>query len=115
MATNIYRGLIFTNHAKERMRDRGINQEQIWETYTSPDFQDEKKNNATERRKKFGGTEISIILKHNEKNEPIIVSCWMEPPLPGSRDAREKEWWGKYKKAGFWGKLWLTFLKQIGI
>lgn len=115
MGKNEYRGLIFTNHALTRMRERGIENEKIWETYTKPDYQDEKKNNATERRKKFGNSEISIIFQHNNKNEAVIISCWMEPPLPGSKDAKEKEWWENYKKAGFWGKLWLTFTKQLGL
>lgn len=113
MSANVYQGLIFTNHALERMRERRITNQDIWETYNFPDFQAEKKNDSVERSKKFGKREISIIFKHNEKNEVVIVSCWMDPPLPGSPDAREKQWWQRYKKAGFWGKLWLTLLKQI--
>lgn len=110
---NEYQGLIFTNHALDRMKQRGISQQQVWETHKFPDFQDESKNNATERRKRFGDATVTIIYKHNERHETIIVSVWMDPPLPGSRDAKEKEWWQKYKKAGFWGKLWLQFMKQI--
>lgn len=113
MGKNEFQGLIFTNHALERMAERGIKQKDIWETYTYPDFQDEKKNSATERRKKVGEHTISVIFKRNAKNEVIIVSCWIEPPVPGSRDAKEKDWWEKYKRAGFWGKLWLTVVKQI--
>lgn len=115
MAANRYQGLIFTNHALDRMRERGITHQDIWETYKSPDIQDEKKNNAVMRSKKFGKKEVSVIFKHSAQNEVIIVSCWMEPPIPGSRDAREKEWWKKYQKAGFWGKLWLQFIKQISL
>lgn len=113
MGNNVYNGLIFTNHALTRMKEREISREDIWETYKFPDFQDEKKNDAAERTKKFGKKEVSIIFKYNEKNEVIIVSCWMEPPLPGSRDAKEKEWWKKYQKAGFWDKLWLQAVKQL--
>lgn len=110
---NEYQGLIFTNHALERMRERGITQQQVWETHKFPDAQEESKNNSTERRKKFGETTVTIIYKHNAQHETIIVSVWMDPPLPGSKDAKEKQWWQKYKKAGFWGKLWLSLSKQI--
>lgn len=113
MAQNEYQGLIFTNHALRRMKERGITHQNIWETYKFPDFQAEKKNDSVERSKKFGKREISVIFKHNEKNEIVIVSCWMEPPFPGSSDAKEKEWWKKYKNAGFWGKLWLQAVKQL--
>lgn len=114
MSKNEYNGLIFTNHALERMRERGITQEKMWQTYKNPDTQNERKHNTTERRKKFGNSEISIIFTHNERNEAIVVSCWVEPPLPGSKDAKEKEWWNRYKKAGFWGKIYLTLIKQLG-
>lgn len=113
MSQSKYQDLIFTDHALKRMNERGITHKDIWETYTFPDFQNRKKNDAVERTKKFEKTEVTVVFKHNKQNEVIIVSCWMEPPLPGSKDDREKKWWGKYKKAGFWGKLWLTFIKQL--
>ncbi len=112
MAQNEYRGLIFTNHVLERMRARGITQEQIWETYTSPDKQDQIKD-ADRRVKKFGNVSVTIVFKYNEKRETIIISAWMDPPLPGSKDAAQKDWWEKYKKAGFMGKIWLTLVKQM--
>lgn len=108
---NEYRSLIFTNHVLARMKERGINKEQIWETYTSPDAQDQVKD-ADRRVKKFGNRSITIVFKYNEKNETVILSAWIDPPLPGSKDAKEKIWWSEYKKAGFWKKIWLTFMKQ---
>lgn len=114
MSTNEYRDLIFTNHVLSRMKQRGVNSEQIWETYKSPDNQSEADKGATLRVKKFGNYSVSIIFKHNERNEVIIISAWMDPPLSGSHDAAEKERWNKYKRSGFWGKLWLTTLKQFG-
>ena len=114
MSKNEYQGLIFTNHVLERMKQRGITYQQVWETYKFPDEQSELDKGATEHRKKFGSYSVAVIFKHNDKNEVILISCWMDPPLPGSKDAKEKEWWRDYKKAGFWGKLWLTFIKQLG-
>lgn len=114
MLANEYRDLIFTNHVLKRMKDRGITSEQIWKTYKSPDKQSSANDSATERVKKFGNYSVSIIFKHNEKNEVVIISCWMDPPFPDTRDAREKKRWEKYKKSGFWGKLWFTLLKQLG-
>lgn len=113
MGKNEYQGLILTNHTLDRMRQRGITNQQIWETYKFPDAQEESKNGATQRQKKFGSYTITVIYKHNPQHETIILSVWMDPPLPGSRDAKEKDWWRKYKKAGFLGKLWLQLTKQI--
>jgi len=110
-----YKKLIFTNHAQKRMKERGIKQEEVWETYNSNSGEDYVKNGMSQKKKKFGDYEVSIIFKRNSNKEVVIVSCWVEPPLPGSYDAREKEWYQKYKKAGFWGKLWLTFIHQVGM
>lgn len=115
MGKNEYKSLILTNHAIDRISQRAITEEDIWQTYKSPDFQEERKNNAVLRSKRFKNYEISIIYKYSTENKPIILSVWMEPPIPGSKDAKEKEWWGKYKRAGFWGKIFLTFQKQIGL
>ncbi len=112
MAQNEYRGLIFTTHVLDRMKERGITQEHIWETFTTPDRQDEVKD-ADRRTKKFGDHSVTIVFKHNAKRETIVISAWMDPPLPGTRDAAQKDWWEKYKKAGFMGKLWLTLIKQV--
>lgn len=115
MGKNEYQGLIFTNHLLERMRQRGITHNQIWETFKHPDKQDENRKGATERTKKFEKYEITILFKHTPQNEVIIITCWMDPPLPGSQDARDKAWWENYRRAGFFGKAWLSFLKQTGL
>ena len=115
MSENSYKDLIFTNHALKRMKERGIKKDQVWETYNSNSQLEYIRNGMSQKHKKFGDFEMSVIFKKNAKNEVIIVSCWVEPPLPGTKDAREKEWYQKYKNAGFWRKIWLTFLHQISI
>lgn len=96
------------------MKERGISKEKVWETYKSADTQSKKGNGAFEQKKKFGNCLITIITKKNENQEVIIVSVWMDPPLPGSKDAKQKEFFKKYQRAGFWGKLWYIFLRQLG-
>ena len=114
MGKNTFKGLIFTNHALDRLRERGIKHEQAWETYTYPDSEKRKEKGTTKRRKMFGNYEVSVLFKENENKEIILISCWMEPPLPGSHDARQKEWWNKYKRTSFWGKFRLIMFRQIG-
>lgn len=112
---NTYKDLVFTNHALKRMKERGIKQDEVWETYNSNSYEEYVKNGMSQKKKRFGKYEISVIFRRNAKKEVIVVSCWMEPPLPGSKDAKEKAWYQKYKNASFWGKIWLTFLHQIGV
>jgi len=58
--------------------------------------------------------------------EWVVLSAWMDPPLQGTADYRKKEQYNKkmqktreldrkIEKASFWGKMFLTLRKQIGI
>lgn len=115
MKSNEYKNLILTNHAIARMQERGITQYQIYETYKNPDSSSKVDRGGLENFKRFEGYSVTLIYKVNEINQPVILSCWMDPPRPGTREAKIKENWVKYKKAGFWGKIWYTLLRQIGI
>lgn len=110
----VYGGAIWTNHALERLGARGLTQELAWKTFQHPDYSGKgKQKGAWEYRKKFGNSTATVIAKQNEKYEWLILSCWIEPPLPGYLDDRKKKAWAKYKKAGFWGQLWIDLVKDI--
>lgn len=110
-----YGGLIWTNHALERLGQRGLTQEMAWQSFKNPDRSfSGKKIGTIEYQKRFNHSQVTIIAKKNEKNEWLILSCWIDPPLPGSIDAKKKEEYRKYQKAGFWGKFFLTCKKQLG-
>src|SRR3989344_5960746 len=110
-----YGGAIWTNHALQRLGQRGLTQELAWKAFNSPHHSLPGKNPGTiEFQKRFNKSLITIIAKQNEKKEWIILSCWIDPPLPGSIDIKKKDEWQKYQKAGFWGKMFLTLRKQLG-
>src|SRR5438067_1442736 len=111
-----YRGAIWTNHALERLGQRGLSQEMAGETFNKPDrFIKGKKPDTIEYQKSFGNSLVTLIAKQNEKKEWIILSCWIDPPLPGSIDLWKKEQYNKYRKASVWGQLWLIFKRSIGL
>lgn len=114
--SNNYRNVIFTNHALERMRDRGLPQENAYEAFSHPDSSiDGKEKGTIECVKRQEHYKITVIAKQNERREWIIISAWVDPPMPGSIDVGKKEAYQKYQKASFWGKLFLTLKKQLGI
>lgn len=111
-----YGGAIWTNHALERLDQRGLTQQLAWQTFHDPDVAEKGKNpGTTEFRKRFGKSTVTVIGKRNEKNEWIILSNWIDPPLPGTVDFKKREDWLKYKKASFWGKVLFTLKKQLGL
>ena len=72
-----YGGAIFTNHALQRLRERGITQSDVWYTFQHPDGQ--LKGNSpgsTKYYKDYGQQRIEVIAKQNEKKEWIVLSCW---------------------------------------
>ncbi|MCL4416591.1 MAG: DUF4258 domain-containing protein [Actinobacteria bacterium] len=106
--------LIWTNHAKDRLSARKIHKDLVIQAIINPD-KIVSKGDASEYQKRFSSQTVAAIIKTNEKGENIILSCWIDPPNPGTRDFRRKKRYYQMQKAGVLKKLWLTFLEQIGI
>lgn len=108
--------LIFTNHVRDRIRDRHMSVSQVENTYYSPDEKHPgKEPGTTMYRKRYGHQTVTLIASQNEKREWIAISAWIDPPNVGTQDAKKKAYWKEYKRAGFWGKFWVLFKQSIGI
>lgn len=109
-------GLIWTTHALSRLTERRFTQHMARETFYQPDkVHPGREKGTTEYQKRFGQSRVTVIAKQNEQHEWIIISCWIDPPLPGTKDAMKKETYRRYQKAGFWKKVWMVILKQLGL
>jgi hypothetical protein len=80
---NNYKGLIWTNHAIMRMRERGIKQGDAWATWNRPE-QSYKANlhkggEAWRYYRTWGNQRIEVVAKQNEKREWIVISVWSDP------------------------------------
>lgn len=110
-----YLDLIFTNHALERMNGRGMRQDWAWETWKHPDTQTEGNSHDSIRfEKQIDTYHVTVVAKQNDRREWIVISAWIDPPMPGSIDQGKKERFKAYQKASFLRKLWLTVKQQIG-
>lgn len=108
-------GAIWTNHAIDRLKERGMSKDIAVKAFQNPDSKGNGKQKGTyEFQKKIGNSFVTVIATQNEKKEWIILSCWVDPPIYGTRDWKSKQYYKEYQKAGFWGKLWVIFKKQIG-
>jgi hypothetical protein len=111
-------GLIWTDHAIERLIDRKLPQHIAAQVFTSPDkIVTGKEQNTKEYQKRIGAFFVTLIVTPNDRNQKIVISAWINPPYAGTE--KEKERWIEYKnayaRAGFWGKCWLVFKRQIGL
>ena len=115
MSSQNYEGLIFTNHALDQLARRGLKQDLAWQTWRSPEKSLPGKTlGTTEFQKNFGERKVTLIAKLNDQKEWVVISCWVNPPYPGSIDATNNNNYKKYQKSGFWRKFFLTFKKQLG-
>ncbi|MBU1017326.1 MAG: DUF4258 domain-containing protein [Patescibacteria group bacterium] len=100
MGNRNYGGVIWTNHALERLVQRGLPQDWAWQTFQYPEESKQGKQAGTvEYGRRFGDYKVLVVAKQNERGEWLILSCWVNPPFA--------------KKAGFWKKLWLLFLRDV--
>ena len=97
---NKYKGLIWTNHAIERLTRRGIKQGDAWATWNRPD----QSRKGTGSRlgawiyyRTWGNTRIEVVAKQNERKEWIIISVWSDPVYAGQKPYSPK--------TSFWGNL----------
>ena len=73
-------GVIWTNHAIERMRERGIKQSDAWATWRNPDQSNHgKASGSWIYYKTYSNKKIEVVAKKNEKGEWIILSVWSKP------------------------------------
>jgi len=70
-------GVIWTNHALARLRERRIKQGDAWATFRRPD----KSRYAAAKGawvyyKTYGNQKIEVVAKQNERKKWIILSVW---------------------------------------
>ncbi len=105
--------VVFTKHARTRLQERKLLESMALETILYPDSIQHGKNQ--EFRKRLGQSTVTVIASKNDRNQWVILSCWIDPPLPGTKDFKEKKRYQAYQKAGFWGKIWISIKSQLGL
>jgi hypothetical protein len=114
MAERYYGGIVWTNHALSRLSDRRLTQKMVYTAFQYPDNSLPLDNHGTmQYQKSFGSSVITVVAKKNDAREWVVISFWIDPPLPGSTDERKKIRYQKYMHSGFWGKLWMHLKRAM--
>lgn len=108
--------IIWTKHALQRLKERKFSQRMATEAVRHPD----RRHSGTEKGttqfvKRFGSSLVTVVAKQNDHKDIIILSCWIDPPLPGTMDAKRKQAYFAYKRASLGGKLLRLCLRQLGL
>ena len=95
-------GIIWTDHALERLKERGIKQSDAWVTWRRPDQAREahQKGNWI-YYKTYGDQRIEVVTAKNERGQTVVLSVWSRPVYQASSK--------KYK----YSEGWNNFLEMI--
>lgn len=98
---NRYGNLIWTNHALQRLRERGISQSDAWATWSRP----EQSRYATSKGawiyyRTYGNQKIEVVAKLNENKEWVILSVWSKEIFNNENKSPKKS-------------IWRTFLENL--
>lgn len=107
--------IIWTNHAKERNKERQITQGWVENTINAPDKTTKLEDGKVEYRKKFNNQTVAVVCKKSREGKYLVLSSWINPPNYGTPEYKNKFYDKQLKKAGGFKKFWLTLLRQIGI
>lgn len=73
-----YKNLVFTKHALERLGDRSISMDAIWQTVSHPDKKFKNDGNSTKFIKTVGGRKVHTVATYlNKENKWLVVSVWV--------------------------------------
>lgn len=76
----IYKGIILTDHALERMRERRVSEEMVFVALTKPDRSREADAKGKFiYNKSFGREMVEVVASQNERKEWVVVSVWSRP------------------------------------
>lgn len=89
-----YGGVVWTNHALQRLKERGIKQGDAWATFQRPD----QSRYATTKGawiyyKTYGSEKVEVVAKQNDRKEWIILTVWSRPLYEKSTHRHKSENW----------------------
>ncbi len=111
-----FKNIIWTHHVLERLKDRQIPKDSAWKTVRFPDNTEPGKSSGTTQfTKHIGNRKYTVIATQNDRKEWIVMSCWAQPPFPGSIDIIKRKAYLEYKDSTFTGKIWIRFKQILGL
>jgi hypothetical protein len=105
--------LAYTTHLGERLQQRKIPRSQVDLTISQPDRVEQTRDGKRYRRQ-FGNQILTAVVTVTKSNQQLVLSAWIDPPNPGTKDARQKTIYSRYKSAKGMSKLWLSLRLGLG-
>ena len=98
-------GVIWTNHALDRLRERGIKQGDAWATWNRPEQSRKGDSGNWVYYRNWGGTQIEVVAKEDldrsGRKQWIILSVWSRPVYLKEKPAQKSSFWKNLVKLVF--------------
>ena len=108
--------IIFTKHALTRLDERLFPRFMVEKTIQKPDGVKSGKTSGTlEYHKKFDTQTITAIVNKTDTGEDLVLSCWVDPPMYGTKDSQKRQRYRAYQKASLWEKIKMDILSAFGL
>lgn len=105
---------IWTKHALERNKERQITQSWIEATVNNPDYCSNIEGGKIKSIKKFGTHEVTAITTKSDSGKYLILSAWINPPIPGTKDFKKENYYKNMKNSSGIKKILLIIKNQLG-
>jgi len=74
-----YLGVIFTDHAINRLHNRKVGQQKAYQTLKNPQKRQPGKTSGSFKfSRDFGDYLLQLVAKKDDKNQWIILTCWVK-------------------------------------
>lgn len=106
--------IVLTHHARQRLSERKLDTILALDTVQHPDrVLEGKKEGTREYIKRHGTYIITAITREIEDNRILVVSVWIDPPMSGTKDEKQRNAYLKMKKGGFLSQIWFELKRQF--
>lgn len=98
-----YKGVVWTNHALKRLKERGIKQGDAWATFNRPDSSRyARARGAWIYYKTWKAQKIEVVAKKNPKGEWLVLSVWSRPDNASQKRHKVKPFLIRLLEKLFW-------------
>lgn len=97
--------LAYSTHLGQRLVERRITRDQVDLTIARPESVENSRDGKRYKRA-FGTQTLTAVVVTTQSGQQLVVSAWIDPPNPGTKDARKKALYQRYRKAKGLMKWW---------
>ena len=85
-----YGGVIWTNHALQRLTERGIKQSDAYNTFCRPqESRPAQTKGAYVFYRTYGKDKLEVVASKNDRGQWVIMSVWSRPAWEKTRQTKD--------------------------